>query len=120
LVLLVGAGSLWWGVRGPDSAGILRGEDTSLGLISPVVGAGVEGEVTFLWHPHPDAFEYTVEVFDEGGEVSFAASTRDTTRALSGPLPARGNGGVRWWVMARTGDGSLATSEIRRLGPSSR
>jgi len=119
-VVLVGAGSLWWGMRGPDRAGVVRGENLSLGLISPVVGASVQGEITFLWHPHPDAFEYSVEVFDDGGEVIFTASTRDTTLTVSGPLSARGEGGLRWWVMARTGDGSFATSEIRALAPTSR
>jgi hypothetical protein len=119
LILLIGAGSIWMNVRQAGPGGVMRGDETELRLISPVAGAPLQDGMTFVWHPLPEGFEYTVEVLDGKGEVIFAGSTRDTTFTIPGRLQAGDDEGLRWWVTARTGNGARTSSEIRILGPAS-
>lgn len=117
LILLVGAGSLWMGPLRPDPETVLRGDETELRLVSPEAGGRIREGMTFVWHPLPDGFEYTVEIMDQEGEVVFAGSTRDTTFTVSGPIQGGVSRGLRWWVTARTGNGARTASEVRLLGP---
>jgi hypothetical protein len=117
LILLVGAGSLWMGALRPDPETVLRGDETELRLVSPEAGGPIREGMTFVWHPLPDGFEYTVEILDQEGEVVFAGSTRDTTFTVAGPIQGGDSRGLRWWVTARTGNGARTSSEVRLLGP---
>lgn len=120
LVLMVGAGSVWLTLQRSPSEAVMRGGDTELRLISPAAGAGIQDGVTFVWHPLPGGFEYTVEVFDANGDVVLASSTRDTTFTVPDVLPGGDADGLQWWVTARTENGLRTNSEIRVLRPPSR
>lgn len=115
LVLALGATSVWWAALRPEAASVMRGADTEVQLVSPEPGGRLGEGITFVWHPLPESFEYTLEIFDGGGDVLFSASTRDTTLTLPASLPEVGDGDLRWWVTARMGNGSMKSSGIRPL-----
>lgn len=119
LTLMFGAGSVLWSLRNPDPDGVMRGVDTRIDLIAPDAGAALGEGTNLLWHSLPEGFEYTVELFNEEGDLVFSQSTSDTILTLVGDLPA-GKDATRWWVTARTGNGTVVTSEIRSLRPPSR
>ena len=120
LVMAVGATSIWWAALRPGAAPVTRGADDMVRLVSPEPGGRLGEGIAFVWHSLPESFEYTLEIFDGGGDVLFSASTRDTTFTLPGPLPDVGEGDLRWWVTARMGNGSTKSSAIRPLDPPGR
>lgn len=120
LVLALGATSVWWAALRPGNVPVMRGADNEVQLVSPEPGGRIGEGVAFVWHPLPESFEYTLEIFNGGGEVLYSASTRDTTLTLPAPLSQLGQVGeddLRWWVTARLGNGSMKSSGIRPLSP---
>jgi len=120
LVLALGATSVWWATLRHEGAPVMRGADAEVQLISPEPGGRLGEGATFVWHSVPESFEYTLDIFDGGGDVLFSASTRDTTFTLPGALPEVGEGDLRWWVTARMGNGSTKSSANRPQDPPGR
>jgi hypothetical protein len=117
LAVLTGAAA-WWraglGSRTSQSEppGVGAGGVTLIGPIGTVAGVG---PVVLSWHALPRAVRYHVQVLDVGGRIVFAASTSDTTAALSGRAPLIPDADYRWSVRALRLDGSGPPSSSQRF-----
>lgn len=114
LVLLFGAG---YGLSriGGEGEPVMRGPESALELLSPAEGAAGSGEIQFLWHSHPGAFEYVFEIVGEDGQSLFTRALTDTALVLTPEELPRGDGPLLWWVTARLRDGTQQASELRPL-----
>jgi len=114
VLLAVGIGVLRRDTQ-PGNDDVVRGS-SGVTLVAPHNDARMgAGSVLFAWRPVAGAVRYELEVLDTTGAVRFAATTPDTSVALTdvNRLPA----GVeyRWWVRAIDAAGAQRVSAIRPL-----
>lgn len=100
---------------GGDGTAVLRGPDAPLDLLSPAQGAVDPGEIHFLWHAHPEAFEYVFEIVDGESRSLLTRVLTDTALVLSPEELPAAEGTLLWWVRAHLRDGTLQASEPRIL-----
>ena len=104
----------WRSARlGSSQSDVLRGDATGVVATAPLDGASMGSDtLTFAWHPVPGTRRYVLELLTQGGTVSLARETPDTTATLS--ASQLGPGDYRWWVRAQL-DGGERRSSPRRL-----
>lgn len=73
------------------------------------------GSVLFAWRPARGAVRYELEVLDSAGVVRFAATTPDTTVALTDARRLPAGVEYRWWVRATDAAGAQRVSAMRPL-----
>ena len=114
VLVLFGAG---YGLTriGGDGTPVMRGPDAPLELLSPAPGAVDPGEIHFLWHAHPEAFEYVFEVVDGESRSLLTRVLTDTALVMSPEELPAGEGPLLWWVRANLRDGTQQASEPRIL-----
>ena len=112
-LLLVAGTVLVLQERRPEE--VVRGSDNDIVLASPGANAGVDGPVTFVWHPIKDASRYVVEVQRGDRSVAFSDTTSDTTLTITDPARVLPQGEYRWWVRETTDGAEPRSSGLRSL-----
>ncbi|HEX5819892.1 MAG TPA: hypothetical protein VFY20_13480 [Gemmatimonadales bacterium] len=114
LVLVAGAALLARAgrVTGPDE---MRGDATSVTLVTPAPDADVTATTPFVWRAVPGASRYVVELLAPSGEVLTSVETSDTIATPMASLDGARARGARWWVTAQLGAGGSVRSEARPL-----
>lgn len=114
VLVLFGAGYGLSRIGGEDRP-VMRGPESALELLSPAEGVADPGEIHFLWHSEPGAYEYVLEIVDGEGRSLLERVLTDTAVVMDlEDLPSRDES-LQWWVRARLQDGTQRVSEARKL-----
>jgi hypothetical protein len=113
IFLMISGAALWQALQ--PSAETMRGEATTVLLLSPAEDIPTTPPVRLIWAQVPGARQYEVEIVRADGAPVYETVTADTTLDVpetAGLIPGTE---YRWWVSALLTDGTQPRSAPRRL-----
>ena len=117
--------AVWFGVRTPEPAMVLRSAPPEAGPIDAAAPAPVApvgdtprptGQLLFSWRSSAGTVEYRITLLDAGGSVLWTQVTTDTSIALPLAISLAPEDSYFWYVDALRSDGTSATSGAQEFG----
>jgi anti-sigma factor RsiW len=96
-------------IRGAESPSVLRFD-----AVAPADGA-VLGDSGFVWRAIADAVTYRLTITDDAGDELWSQTTSDTAATRPRSVRLLAGRTYFWYIDALKGDGTSATSGVRRF-----